>query len=475
MISIYAEAIRYSVRLRSKLRETAMKAGKLFGGWGTRRLAGPVLAAAAVRLALLALVLARSGSRALYRPDTLSYLEPGRNLLLHGRFVAAGLPELGRTPGYPLFLALTSLGGPVAAALAQVILSVFSVVLVWRLARAVFRDERIALIAAWLFAFEPLSVIYSVLLLSETLFLALFLLSLERLAEFLRVRRLGVLAEAGVCLAAATLVRPVTYYLPLALAAGIFVALARVPELRWKAPAVLLLSTLPWLAAWQMRNYAETGFGGFSSIQQVNLYFYIAAEVTGRVEHRPLLDVQNALGYDDEQLFLQRHPAAAGWNQAERLRFMRSEASRVLRAHPGTFLRAHFAGTVRTALNPGAAVLISLLSTPVDDETFLRERDQGPVQALLWMARAHPWQTALMVVLEGFLLALYVLAVLGAWRGGASKASLWLLAGVALYFLAISGGAIASARMRLPVMPVLCVMAAAGAARRRAMPFSVGD
>jgi hypothetical protein len=442
-----------------------MKAEEQAGGWGTRRLAGPVIAAAAVRLTLLTTVLIRSGSSALNRADTNSYLEPGRNLLLHGRFMAGGLPELERTPGYPLFLALVSLAGPVAAALAQVTLSVLSVVLVWRLARTVFRDDRIALIAAWLFALEPLSVSYSILLLSETMFLALFLLSLERLAEFLRERRLGVLAAAGVFLAAATFVRPVTYYLPFALAVGLFVALARIPGLRWKVPAVLLLSVLPWLAAWQMRNRVETGFGGFSSIQQEDLYFLIAAEVKGRVEHRPLTEVQNEFGYNDEQLFLSRHPAAVGWNQAQRLEFMRVEAGRVLRAHPGVFLRAHFAGTVRAALNPGAAVLISLLSAPVDNETFLRERDQGPLRAALWMAQRHPWQTAVMAALEGFLLALYGLALRGAVCGGAPRTCLWLLAGVALYFFAISGGAIAAARMRLPVMPVVCVMAAAGAAR----------
>ena len=81
------------------------QAGELW----TRRLVGPVIAAAALRLALLALLLARSGASALERPDTHTYLEPGRNLLLHGSFTAAGLPEILRTPGYPLFLALTSL------------------------------------------------------------------------------------------------------------------------------------------------------------------------------------------------------------------------------------------------------------------------------------------------------------------------------------------------------------------------------
>lgn len=435
------------------------------GGW-TRRLVGPVLAAAAVRLTLLAVLLARSGTSALNRPDTASYLEPGRNLLLHGRFAAAGLPEVERTPVYPLFLTFSSLAGPVAAALAQVALSVLSVVLVWRLARTVFRDQRIALTAAWLFAFEPLSVLYSILLLSETLFLTLFLLSLERLAAFLQERRLGILATAGVCLTAATFVRPVSYYLPLALAVGFFAVLARVPGLRWKAPAVLLLSTVPWLAAWQMRNYVETGFGGFSSSQAYNLYFFSAAEVTGRVEHRSMAEVQNDFGFGGEELFLARHPAAAGWNQAERLEFMRAESNRVLRAHPGLFVRAQLAGAMRTALNPSASIYISLLNAAPDEETYLRERDQGPLRAALWAARAHPGQTAVMAALEAVLLALYLFAAKGALRGEASGACLCLLLGVSLYFLGVSG-VLGAARFRMPVMPVVCTLAAAGIAGRK--------
>src|SRR5208283_2091266 len=161
----------------------------------------------------------------------------------------------------------------------------FSVVMVWRLARAVFSDRRIAIVAAWIFAFEPLSIVYSILLLSETLFLALFLMSLIRLVEFLRTRRLPALAAAGLWLAAATFVRPVTYYLPVALAAGLMAVLARAPGLRWKAPAVLLLSVLPWLAAWQIRNRVETGFAGFSSIQAENLYFFSAVVVSSRLAH----------------------------------------------------------------------------------------------------------------------------------------------------------------------------------------------
>ena len=442
------------------------QAGELW----TRRLVGPVIAAAALRLALLALLLARSGASALERPDTHTYLEPGRNLLLHGSFTAAGLPEILRTPGYPLFLAMTSLAGPIAVALAQVVLSVLSVVLVWRLALQISPDTRIALLAAWLFALEPLSVTYSILLLPETLFLALFLLSLERLAAFLRSRQLNVLAAAGLCLAAATFVRPVTFYLPLLLAAGLLVAFARSPGLRWKAPAVLLLTVMPCLAAWQIRNRIETGFSGFSAVQALNLYFYSSAEVVARLEHHSLEQVQDELGYNSELLFLMRHPDAAAWTQLQRIGFMQAEALRVIRNHPALFLRLHLAGSLRTAFNPGAAVLLSLFNLASADESFAREHNQGPLRAAQWTVLHAPLQAAYMAALSILLLGLYFFAARGVLRGSASAPALALLLGVSLYFLAVSGGAAGIARLRLPMMPALCVMAAAGIVRRSAIP-----
>jgi len=445
------------------------------GSW-TRDLTEPVAAAFTVRLLLLAVALAHGGVGSLYRADTLSYLEPGRSLLLHGSFVEAGLPDIARTPGYALFLAVLCLASPIAVALVQIVLSALSVVLVHRLALAVFRGPRVALVAAWLFAFEPVSIIYSILLLSETLFLVLFLLSLVQVVEFLRSRRLLVLAAAGLWLAAATIVRPVTCYLPIALAIGLFLVLARLPGLRWKAPAVLLLSALPWLAAWQIRNRIETGFAGFSSIQTQNLYFFSAAEVTSRVEHRSLADVQNDLGYNDEQLFLARHPEAAQWNQAQRLQFMSTEAKRVLRAHPALFLRTHFSGSMRAAFNPGSAVLLSLVGSPIDDRAFTREREEGPLRGALWVAENYPGQTAVTAALGIILLGLYGFAVFGLVRetrfGNAPHACLWLLIGVSLYFFGVSGGAIAAARLRLPVMPIVCVLAAAGVVRKKIDPGS---
>ena len=446
----------------------------------TQGLAGPVAAASAVRLALLAAALLRTGVSVIFSGDTASYLEPGRNLLLHGRFVTAGLPEIDRTPGYPLFLAVASLPGTAIAAVVQVILSAFSVILVWRLARAVFDEERVALLSAWLFAFEPISVIYSVRLLSETLFLALLLPSLERLAVFLRDRRLRELAFAGLWLAAATFVRPVSYYLPAALALGLFLVVARVPGLppqrqrpvagdpglRWKAPLVLLLSVLPWLAAWQLRNWIESGFGGFTSVVVENLYFYQAAEVTARMEQRSFADVQNDLGYANAQAYVERHPEQSGWNRARRLAFMKAAAGRVLRAHPGAYLAVQLEGSALVAFTPCIADLLRLVGAfPLDRAPPKRMVHEGP-RAALRLAQAHPWLAAAMAALELQLLGLYLLAARGTARLGARNSLLWMLLGVSFYFIAVSGGTQAVGRYRLPVMPIVCIFAAAGLQRK---------
>ncbi len=462
--------------------------------WWTPRLAGPVIAAAIVRLTVLAAALFQGGIASLPLSDTISYLEPGRNLLLHGRYFADGVPDVLRTPGYSLFLAITSLAGMPAAAFANVILSVFSVILVWRLGRRAFSDERIAIGAAWIFALEPLSVANSLVLLSDTLFLTLFLLAMEQLAAFLRDRRLPALAMAGLWLAVATFVRPVTYYLPVALALGLFLVLVRVKGLRWKAPAVLLITVLPWLAAWQMRNWVETRYSGFSSAAEINLYFVAAANVTSKVEHRDFNAVRKQLGYVDfagnsgqSYLFspyLAVHPEQTGWSQGQRLAFMRSESVHVIRSH----YRVYLISCVKSLLQPvfylGAGYQFDRPMYPENPGRIAGFADASPSQWGRLITTADPSVVVQKVAFTVVLLALYFFAVLGVRNVGMRNVYLWLLLGTSLYFFAITGamgGPGGGARYRLPVMPAVCILAAAGVlgvmetaqARRRLVADSV--
>lgn len=480
MIIMFIESKGYAANSRSE------------NEWWTPRLAGPVIAAAVVRLTLLALTLSRNGIRLLTNPDTSTYLEPGRNLLLHGQFFANGAPDIFRTPGYSLFLAITSLAGLPVAALANVIFSVFSVFLVWKLGRAVFDDGRIALGASWIFAFEPISVINSFVLLSDTLFLVLFLLSMERVAVFLRERRLPVLAAGGLWLATATFVRPISYYLLVALVLGLFAVLVRVPGLRWKAPAVLLVSVLPWLAAWQIRNWVETDYRGFSSVSDVNLYFYIAPSVTGRVEHRSYIDVRNELGYPDfkdlwvlnngqiylSQPYLARHPEQAGWSQGQRLAFVHSEAMHVIRAHFGAYLASCPKPLFMMLFELGEEALNLMVNSKEASHILVSVTEgQNVGREAIALIKAYPWIAAEKAAFALVVLGLYLFAARGlffamreVYRGNMNNACLFLLLGTSLYFLAVTGamGTLEGVpRFRLPIMPAVCILAAAGFCRAK--------
>lgn len=412
----------------------------------------PLTAGAVLRLLLWAGALARTGTRVIVSGDTASYLAPGLNLLWQGRFTTAGLPEIDRTPGYPLFLAVTSGAGPAVAVLAQIVLGLLAIVLAARLAEAVFARRTVTVATAWLMAFDPVAVIYSVRLLSETLFLVFFLIFLERLVVFLRRRDLRVLAVSGLALTAAIYVRPIGYFLPYLLIVYFFVIFRheRV-RLVW-AVAVLLATTLPWLALWQTRNRIETGFGGFSSIATRNLYYYTAAGVLAAREGRTLTDEQRAMGY-----------FSADRVDARLLAGQRAAAKKIIAADPAIFLRQQIAGSIAVALTPCATEMLALLGAGDAPERVV---SAGPRTALERIVHLHPGRLVWMALFEAWLLALYLFAAFGLLRGGAMKSVRALLLAVAFYFLALSGGVQAVGRYRLPVMPELCVLAAAGLGAR---------
>lgn len=431
-----------------------------------RGLVAPVVVAATLRAGLMLAAFLLTGTEIMTQGDTASYLTPARSLL-HGAFTTAGLPEIDRTPGYPIFLMLSGMShdNVLLTVLVQIVVSILSLFLVSRIAARLYPSGNAAILAAWFYALEPISILSTVRLMPETLFVFLLLCVIERLLSYLKDGGLAPLAVAGVSLAGATFVRPVSYYLVFPLALALVFAGPRYGGCWWKAPVILLISTLPWLAAWQLRNRVETGYSGYSSIVEKNLYFYQSAEVTAELGHLTLAEEQKELGYPDEASYLARHPEQAGWPIVRRLAFMRGESMRVLAQHRLLYLKTHFRGVALVALTPCASEWLQLLHAYPDEKTMPgRVLNEGIGRSFMRVLAANPKVAVVMIALEVPLLVLYAAALPGAARAGGDKAALCLLAGVALYFLLISGGAQAVGRYRVPVMPELCVLAAGGVA-----------
>ena len=189
--------------------------------WTWPPLAGILLLALALRAALLAVACHNAPDlHTLSAANTRSYLAPAQSLLADGTFFRGGAPEIVRTPGYPLLLTVGLLSGHVelVTVALQIILSVGSVALVYFLAWELTANSAAALFASALAALEPLSISFAVRLLPETLFTLLILASLLLLLRYLRTSSTLALVAAALMLAAATFVRPISYYLPPAIA-----------------------------------------------------------------------------------------------------------------------------------------------------------------------------------------------------------------------------------------------------------------
>ncbi|MDF2774727.1 MAG: hypothetical protein K0S86_4227, partial [Geminicoccaceae bacterium] len=329
-------------------------------------------------------------------------------------------------------------------------------------------DRRAAVIAAALYAFEPISIRQVATLGTETLFTASVVWAVAALIVYVRGASWRTLAAGTALLSIATYVRPAGYYLPFALLVLIAVTAAlrrewrRLPEVAL-ATAVAIAAVLPW----HLRNQA-LGFRGFSAIAAVNMYFYNAAAVQAARTGMPYADVQEALGYRDAGIYLRRHPEQVAWRPGERFSYMGDEGARIVREHLPLYARIHAAGMFRAMFDPGALSLLQPYRLyPARSGVLSRIVSDGLASGIREVVRTNAFAFSLLIVLGGILAALYIAALRGLLidQRYLDPGAL-LLALTVAYFITIAGGPIAVGRFRHPAMPFVCALA--GAAGRRA-------
>ncbi|HEU0052720.1 MAG TPA: glycosyltransferase family 39 protein, partial [Longimicrobium sp.] len=297
-----------------------------------------IAAAVLARVALAVAAWLATGGVAVFRTDdSLGYLHLARELVERGTFSWDGRPNLVRTPGYPLFLVPGVLAGPVEVVTIalQVVVSAVLVATVYRLGRTFSGDRRAALAGAALFALDPLSASATLLVQTEILYAALIAAGLVLLTRHLESERKWELAGGIALLCAAVYVRPAGYFLPFCVAAFLAARAARRRDLRLAGRAVLAAAlAVALLFPWQMRNRARTGYGGFSAISDMSVYFYNAGQVLAAREGIPFTEQLRRMGFPGGERYLAAHPEQRGWPEADFYRYMRREGTRVIRENP---------------------------------------------------------------------------------------------------------------------------------------------
>jgi 4-amino-4-deoxy-L-arabinose transferase-like glycosyltransferase len=388
-------------------------------------------------------------------PDSAEYDQLGWNLAFSGSYSLSAAepraPDLTRTPVYPVFLACCYklLGDwPAAAVAIQLGLGTATCLLAYVMAARLF-GPRAGLVSGGLLALDPLSIHYSTLLLSDTLFTLLFTGSLFCLLAYARPvsgegtgssrgavppsatrrPRLGTVLATAVLSALAVLCRPIAIFWPVVplLVFGILAWRRRQwrPLVHAGLFAVVIGVSV---GAWVIRNWQVGGLPVFSTVEGRNLYYHRAA---------PIVAQQENITVDEARLLLEQRlrdsaPEEPLDEQSEYRRMERAGRDIILTS-PGTYLWLHARGVVR---------MLAPREKPL--------RWHVPDSLQKWFE-------------VGFLGVVYVLALVGLANCLWSREWLGLLFGVVVLYFAVLSGPEAYARFRVPVMPAFVMLAGLGA------------
>ncbi len=313
-----------------------------------------LLVAAALRFAMWAVGLAS--------PDSFSGGDTPDYWLLAGEPMGSyrareGIAyELGlrRPPGYPALLAIPrAIGfGMAGAALLQIFYAVAAVAVTMALARRLV-GVREAAVAGWWLALDPLHVVESSILLTEIPFSLAMLLAAYAVWKALQPTSnpLAWWVVAGAMLAVATLIRPITFYLPPLV---LLVVLVAGPRIVGWSPALsgallLLISFAIPVGGWMARNQMMSGVATISTIQGASLAMYRAPAAL--MEGRGLrIDVGRArvAAMVDARL-------PPGANPAERAKVQERVGLEVIRSEPVGYAISAAKGLGRMLVGPGGA------------------------------------------------------------------------------------------------------------------------
>ena len=231
-----------------------------------------IIFAIAIRLSLFSYAEIKA-PQSKFQSDTVTYTQPATNLIRHAAFSNAYnqdgsySPETFRTPGYPLFLGIfhdlmkISYSGVV---LIQIFLTILAAYFTYKAALII--NPKLAFLSSLIVLYDPPVTIFSLMLLSESLFLFSISIFMYMFVLYLKTQKTKFLLFSALILVLATYVRPISYYL--GLASGIFLIYLSIrTKIKKIIIHILVFLTIAYslLGLWQFRNYKLSGKNVFSS------------------------------------------------------------------------------------------------------------------------------------------------------------------------------------------------------------------
>lgn len=422
-------------------------------------------------LILVVLALGRLGFAALVyaRPDlaiandTDRYV-PIANAILSGQALRPNPARPGlllNTIGYPLFLAAVytvrgSAAGDVA--LAQLILSSALGIVTYLLLRPRL-GAWAASVAGLILLFDPLTLLWSMTVLTETLLAFVLGLAALTITSWAFSPKNTTLILAGTLCGLGCLVKPYALVVVAIWGLALMLPHPNGPEQsraaisqRFKHMLLFALPIMVLLVPWIVRNAMIWDCPALSSVDRVTMRDYVAAKVLADAQHAPLDQIQAQLQASD--------PGVCPRKGAQYVNIVLS--------HPAVYAKLHIAGTIPVLIGTNFDRWLQYFGIKYTlPDLWGPFVDGGP--AKFWAVIAaegqrFPQGVGLMLAMTAFQVAIYVLVIMGimaCWKSK-SASTRWNIAILALaaLALAVTPGQGGNERFRVPLQPLLAILSA---------------
>lgn len=398
-----------------------------------------------------------------YRPDSLTYIEPAESILANLKYninAISDQPATVRPPGYPLFLSgIFAVGGEnnyLFSIICFSLISALTVLFIYKAARLMC-NQKIAILAASLFAFNITSIAMSPMFLADTLFAFIITLFMYYYLRYFLTRQSQHLVPAFIFLAIATLVKPASFLLiPCAAIATLLIGQGDLKKKVLRAGIAFLIACciiFPWL----YRNN-KLGCGWVIDTNTGNSFIHVTSAIYSIAEKSSGPSLRAKLTTSAEREFAANKDKYK--NTKEREKYKIEFFKKAVKKHPFTFLSMYLNPAV---LIPDGATFFELLNKTTGHKGTLEILNKKNIFA----AAAHYFKGKeyLILVISPLLLIVLFTYICSAlqlanWIFKWKWKYLLLFCTLSLYMIMIHAP-VPMPRYHLGALPFLCIMGAA--------------
>jgi len=330
-----------------------------------------------------------------------------------------------------------------------------------------FNNNYAASVAALIIATDPMSIFFSIYILSDILFAFLIIAFLYYYIKYLNCAKLEYLIISSLLLAISIFVRPVGYYLTFLLVIGTTMLKLCNRDFNRKFfihTCIFLFIVMSSVGAWQVRNYITAKYSGFSAISECSIYFHNATAVLAKKMKTSYIDLQIKMGQWDIEDYFKSHPEQLSWTEAERFRYMKNESMKIIKNNLFLYTKIHLEGMLRVLFDPGIVKYFKLFRYQDDQVQFIKYLvDNGIVATIKIICLEKPVMFILYIIFGALMFAIILFACLALFSKNMSyNIPVIVILFIIIYFVFLSGGPTDNPRYRLPIMPFISIFAGFG-------------